>query len=172
MTTEASKNTQWWKDTNTSAWDRVKEALRRDWEQTRSDFSGGKKGKDLNQDAGDTVAHALGNKPIPPGDTPNPPDAQGVEMGARDHDDAGFLLGQQAEVGARRSAPVDDVMLWEDAQLPLRFGYGAGSHYGGMWNDTSEAQLRKDWEESYPGESWDEARELAQRGWNHARMRS
>ncbi len=30
---------QWWTDQHTSTWDRVKEALRRDWEQTKADLS-------------------------------------------------------------------------------------------------------------------------------------
>ena len=56
---------QWWSDKHTSTWDRVKEALRRDWEQTKNDFSS-ESGADLNQDIGDTVNQATGAEALPP----------------------------------------------------------------------------------------------------------
>lgn len=49
---------------------KVKEALKRDWEQTKHDFSK-KKGVDLNQDVGDTLKQAAGKEPIPPLAVPN-----------------------------------------------------------------------------------------------------
>ncbi len=64
-TTNRSRNPQWWNEQHTSTWDRVKEALRRDWEQTKSDFSS-KGGTDLNQNVGDTVKQAAGQAPVPP----------------------------------------------------------------------------------------------------------
>jgi hypothetical protein len=51
--------------------DRVGEALERDWEQTKSDLPG-LDGKDLDQDAGDTIEQARGKERIPPDDVPNP----------------------------------------------------------------------------------------------------
>jgi hypothetical protein len=60
----------WWSDTHNSAWERTKEALHRDWEQTKADLSKG--GQELNQDAGDTLKQAAGKQAIPPGDRPNP----------------------------------------------------------------------------------------------------
>ena len=62
----------WWNEAHTSTWERVKEAMRRDWEQTKHDFSA-KAGHHLHQDANDTVAQATGVRPIPPNDQPNPP---------------------------------------------------------------------------------------------------
>lgn len=56
---------QWWSDKHTSTWDRVKEALRRDWEQTKNDFSS-ESGADLNQGVGDTVKQATGAEALPP----------------------------------------------------------------------------------------------------------
>ncbi len=72
---------RWWNEQTTSGWDRVKEALRRDWEQTKADFSD-TKGQELNQDAGDTVKQALGKQPIPPRGAPNS-DWDQVEPGLR-----------------------------------------------------------------------------------------
>ena len=48
----------------------VKEALKRDLEQTKSDL-GIKGAQDLNQDVGDTVKQATGKEPVPPPFVPN-----------------------------------------------------------------------------------------------------
>ena len=66
-------NPQWWGTQQTSTWDRVKEALSRDWEQTKADFSN-EYGKDLNQNATDTVKQAIGKEPIPAPNQKNPLD--------------------------------------------------------------------------------------------------
>ena len=42
----------------------AKEALERDWEQTKSDLPG-MEGKDLDQDVDDTVKQAAGKEPVP-----------------------------------------------------------------------------------------------------------
>lgn len=55
-----------------STWERVREALRRDWEQTRHELTGSS-GHELNQDAVDTLKQAVGRQPIPLNDAPNPP---------------------------------------------------------------------------------------------------
>jgi hypothetical protein len=69
--TSTYKDPSWWNNTHSSAWDRTKEALHRDWEQTKADVSKG--GHELNQDVGDTVKQSAGKQAIPPGNTPNPP---------------------------------------------------------------------------------------------------
>ena len=69
MAQMTSRNPGWWSQDHDSAWDRIKEAFRRDWEQTKHDFGGDE--PDLNQDVDDTVAQMAGKKPIPPGDQPN-----------------------------------------------------------------------------------------------------
>lgn len=50
---------------------KVKEALKRDWEQTKHDFNK-KSGQELNQDVGDTVKQATGADPIPAPSVPSP----------------------------------------------------------------------------------------------------
>lgn len=52
------KRAAWWKPEYDDGWERVKEAFRRDWEQTRHDFGGA--GRDLHQGVGDTVRQAMG----------------------------------------------------------------------------------------------------------------
>jgi hypothetical protein len=54
-----------------STGDRIKDALARDLEQTKADLPG-LDGKELDQDATDTVKQAAGKESIPPGDQPNP----------------------------------------------------------------------------------------------------
>jgi hypothetical protein len=63
------KDPQWWSKEYDSAWQRVKQAFRRDWEQTKHDFGG--KAADLNQNVDDTVGQAAGSRPIPPAGEPN-----------------------------------------------------------------------------------------------------
>ena len=63
-------NAKWWSADDDSSWSKVKEAFRRDWEQTKHDF-GSDTARDLNQDVPDTVKQAAGKQPIPPSNTPN-----------------------------------------------------------------------------------------------------
>lgn len=51
----------WYSDEHDSAWNRVKQAFRNDWEQTKHDF-GSDRARDLDQDAGDTVRQAAGRE--------------------------------------------------------------------------------------------------------------
>jgi len=65
MNPASAPHPAWWNDAYTSDWDRVKEALRRDWEQTKADFSIGH-AVDLNQNVADTIKQAVGDQPVPP----------------------------------------------------------------------------------------------------------
>ncbi|MBV9493781.1 MAG: hypothetical protein JOZ54_06015 [Acidobacteria bacterium] len=47
----------WYGDDKDTSWNNVKDAFRKDWEQTKHDF-GSKTARDLDQDAGDTVREA------------------------------------------------------------------------------------------------------------------
>ncbi|MDP2316498.1 MAG: hypothetical protein Q8P41_26625 [Pseudomonadota bacterium] len=171
MTATETNNPRWWGDSHTSNWDRIKEAMRRDWEQTKSDLTGGDMGTDLRQDASDTLDQARGKQPIPMGDVPNPMDADDVKKAARAQEKVALALDAEFERGVKPVPVPGDRMRWEDAELPMRFGHGASTHYSDNWDDTLEPKLRADWEASYPGRSWEEARELARTGWNHARPR-
>jgi|RhiMethySRZTD1v2_1073278.scaffolds.fasta_scaffold587264_1 hypothetical protein len=61
---ESRANPRWWNKDHDSAWERIKAALRADWEQTKADFSK-KHGKDTDQDAGDTLKQMAGKEPPP-----------------------------------------------------------------------------------------------------------
>lgn len=60
----------WWTDEHSSSWERVKHAIRRDWEQTKGDLADN--GVDLNQTATNTIRQALGTQPVPHDGLPNP----------------------------------------------------------------------------------------------------
>lgn len=61
----------WNENKHGSAWQRAREAMKRDWAQTKADFGAGS-GKELDQDVDDTVKQAIGKDPIPPMNQPNP----------------------------------------------------------------------------------------------------
>lgn len=70
---ELSAFPTWWDRDFDSTWDRMKTALRRDWEQTKQHIWRNE-GQDLNQGTGDTVKQAVGKQPIPREGVPNPLD--------------------------------------------------------------------------------------------------
>ena len=83
----------WWTEEHTSDWDRVKGALKRDWEQTKADFSM-KSGENLNQNASDTMMQAAGAEPLP---------ASGVKSHASDPK-ASSEEAEKARVNAERES--------------------------------------------------------------------
>jgi hypothetical protein len=122
--------TNWWNLESDGAWDRVKEALQRDWDQTRHDLHLG--GHELNQKLGDTMGQAAGNRVMPPIDVANPPKVIG---------------------------------RWEDAEIPIGFGYAARREFGGdypEWNDALEARLQAYWKAAAP---WRVVRNLVRHGY-------
>lgn len=70
MTTMHHARPSWYTDEDDSAWERVKDAFRRDWKQTKHDFGGNE--PDLGQSAGDTISQATGSQPIPSNSMPRP----------------------------------------------------------------------------------------------------
>lgn len=98
----------WEKDTHGSAWEKVKGALQRDWEQTKADFDLG--GAELKQHVPDTVWQAVGAVPIPADGLANP---DPVKPAIWAEAEAGVRYG----VGAR--AQYASFEKWNDA-LELR----------------------------------------------------
>ena len=62
--TEPAATPTWWTRRHASRWNRVKDALRRDWEQTKADLGPMATGN-LDQRIGDTVRQAIGSEPLP-----------------------------------------------------------------------------------------------------------
>jgi hypothetical protein len=63
------KNPQWWSARDDSDWERVKMAMKRDWDQTKHDMGGDE--PDTNQSIGHTSRQATGKEAIPPRGQPN-----------------------------------------------------------------------------------------------------
>jgi hypothetical protein len=68
------KNPKWWTQENDSVWGRVKEAMKRDWDQTKHDFGGDE--PNTNQKIGNTVSQARGTETIPPRHVPTYEEAE------------------------------------------------------------------------------------------------
>ncbi|MFO0604435.1 MAG: hypothetical protein U0324_14725 [Polyangiales bacterium] len=98
----------WWNDQYTSDWDRVKEALRRDWEQTKADFkvSGA---VDLNQNVVDTVKQAVGDQPVPPPAVKTRADTPGQVADRVEDQMKAQLKAQEKVAEARTDAAVERV---------------------------------------------------------------
>ena len=58
------KNPKWWTTENETAWDRVKLAFQRDWDQTKHDLGGDE--PETRQNISHTVKQAGGTETIPP----------------------------------------------------------------------------------------------------------
>jgi hypothetical protein len=122
------KNPKWWNNQHESAWERVKAAFKRDWDQTKHDMSGRQPNTD--QQVGDTVKQAAGKEAIPPRGKPN----------------------------------------YEETEDAYRFGYGARSQYSNRfprWDNSLEAQLERDWRETYGDRAWISYREAIRYGWDY-----
>lgn len=129
----------WWTSKESGTWDRMKDALRRDWEQTKNDFSS-KSGRDLNQDVGDTVKQAAGKEPIPSPNTPNPPDTWGDEAAVRH----GYGAGISDTYRAHKT--------WDDdLELKLQRDW-EGTNPDRPWRDVRDAS-RFGWTRSQVGSS-------------------
>jgi hypothetical protein len=88
------KNPKWWTQENDSSWNRVKEAMKRDWDQTKHDFGGNE--PDTNQNVRHTVKQASGTETLPP-------------RGATAYDEPAYRFGYGA-----RSKYGEDYTDWDD----------------------------------------------------------
>jgi hypothetical protein len=125
----------WWNDGHASTWERVKEAMRRDWQQTKHDV-GMKSGHELNQSLADTTRQMTGKEPMPSIERANPPKVIGdwndvelpIEYGysARSHykahskwtDDLESTLKKEWSAGADKTG-----RAWEDVRDYVKYGF-------------------------------------------------
>lgn len=140
----ASWQPKWWtEETHGSAWGKVKEAMKRDWDQTKADLHLG--GRELGQNVSDTVKQAAGKEAIPAGSAPN---TNGTRHGtdlAWDDAEQPLMYGY----GARHQ-------------------YGA-QH--AQWNDKLETTLRNDWEAAGGGvkRTWDDVKGVVRHAYDRGR---
>jgi hypothetical protein len=129
--TEMKWHPAWWNGDHENAWTRAKEALRRDWEQTKHDAHM-KGGHELNQDIGHTVRQASGKEPIPAPDRANPPrvigDWNDVELPLE------YGYSARTQYGGRYShwTPELEKKLereWTDAQITTGYSWSEVSEH-------------------------------------------
>lgn len=180
----------WWtEERHGSAWGRVKEAMKRDWEQTKHDLRMG--GRELDQDVDDTVKQAAGKEAIPPRAVPNAPHMPKAQpSGAPARRASGASSASTADISGTRGVKTgantfdDDYrraythdLAWDDVEGPMAFGYGAREQYGtqyAQWDDALEMKLRNDWETSGTlGEKtrrkWEDVKAWVRMGFDRAR---
>jgi hypothetical protein len=114
----------WWTPKHDSAWERVKAAFRRDWDQTRHDFGG--RNPDTDQGADNTVRQAAGKEQIPP-------------RGARVYED--YEPAYRFGVGARSQYQRDYPTWTDDLESRLKKDWGDPTD----WNENLP-YVRKGWE--------------------------
>ena len=133
----------WHKAEHTSGWERVKEAVRRDWQQTKHDLHMG--GHELNQKIDDTMKQASGKENIPSINNANPPKVVGDLNGDWERVEQPLEYGYAAR---------------------QQFG----SKYNG-WNEELETGLRTEWEsptnKAASTRKWDEVKPLVRRGYDY-----
>jgi hypothetical protein len=128
------KNPSWWTEDHTKGWEGVKEAFRRDWEQTKADFSK-TKGQKLDQQVGDTVKQAIGKERIPPPGEPNHADAFGqVEPAYR------FGYGARLKYGS-----AEETKAWNDQTEKQLSQDWSSTGAQQSWSDARQ-DVRKAWD--------------------------
>ncbi len=125
----------WWAPEHTSAWDRVKTAFRRDWEQTKAHV-GGATPPPGGQDASDTMAQITGRQEVAP--------AASFEA-----DEPAFRYGYGAAQHYR------DRDWGPGIEGELR------SNYGGIWDETTREHVRAGWFYARPGEEENHRRSIS-----------
>jgi hypothetical protein len=127
----------WHKPEHAMQWDRVKEAVRRDWQQTKHDLHAG--GHELNQRVGDTMKQATGAVDIPSINAANPPKIIGEWDAAAVPVEYGYSARQQFGSTHAQWDDALDVSLrtewesspstpktsgkWDDVKPHVRHGY-------------------------------------------------
>jgi hypothetical protein len=166
MMKNENANPNWWTAQHASAWDRVKEAFARDWDQTKHDFSKSR-GRELDQDVGDTVKQAAGKEDVPPRDMPNMKPSKEAKRDEKEPKKAASDLPADTQLA---DVPSD----YRDIEPALRYGYGAALQHTQYndWDTHLESRLRDDWTNLDHGRSWEEVKEHVRMGWNRARSAS
>lgn len=139
--TDTFKPTWWNENEHGSAWSRVKAAMKRDWEQTKNDFTPG--APDLGQDVDDTIKQAAGKEPVPAPGTITPPSTSEMKKQAK--------------------------KAWSDVESPIAYGYAAKSYYGPaypQWNDELEGELKKEWNKGKARQKWEDIKDAVRHGFH------
>lgn len=145
----------WWSEQkHGGAWQRVKEAMKRDLEQTKNDFTPG--APDLQQDVGDTINQAAGRVAMPSPGQKTPP-----SKGEAKNDMKQSMKDNKKNIP--KALPFDKV------ESPMSYGYAARMQYASKyptWDDKLETTLRDEWTAGNPSQDWDDVAPYVRRGFD------
>ena len=116
-------NPTWWTEQHDSAWERVKAAFKRDWDQTKHDLGGNR--PDTDQDVDNTVRQAAGKEAIPPRGQPTFEDhepAYKFGYGARSKYQGKYTQ-WDPNLEAQLRKDWGDVDDWEENRAHIRKGW-------------------------------------------------
>lgn len=124
---------KWWTEKHGMQWANMKEALKRDWEQTKKDLHLG--GRELHQEVNDTVRQAAGKEPIPSRNELTWDDAEQPLMygvGAREQYGSQHMAwNDKLETTLKNdweSAEGTAKRKWDDVKNVVRHGYDRARH--------------------------------------------
>lgn len=116
------KKPSWWNDKHEGTWDRIKNAMKRDWEQTKHDV-GVDSAPDLDQSVGDTVKQMAGkDDPSKEWEDIEPAYRYGVGARAYYNDDWSKTESRLS----REWSDLDDDREWDDVKGQVRRAYEYG----------------------------------------------
>lgn len=141
--TNLSSRPQWWTDKHSSTWDRVKAALRRDWEQTKADFS---------SDSGAVRVKAQGK-------------IASEQQAAREK------IAEAQRKASERVASVRDWNQVESA-IQYGYGARLQYADSPTWDDQLESRLRHEWTQLKNGDTWEDVQPHVRHGWDAAARNS
>jgi hypothetical protein len=122
----------WHTAEHATSWGRAREAVRRDWQQTRRDLHVG--GHELNQRASDTLKQAVGRQAIPPNGRTNPARVIGDLVGEWEWVEPPAEYGYSARLQFGLTYPEWCYELDRDLKREWESS-AAGSTNQGLWDD-------------------------------------
>ncbi len=157
----------WWNEqVHGSAWERVKAAMQRDWEQTKNDFTPG--APDLKQDVDDTIKMATGNAPIPPPGVVTPLSKSEVKAEIKELNKE-IKEAVTASTDVKTTSTVADRAPWRDVEVPVSYGFAAKNHYSKKyptWDVELERELQGEWETGNKDRPWTSVRDHVRTGYS------
>jgi hypothetical protein len=163
MATAKGKTQQWhasyWDENkHGSAWERVKEAIKRDWVQTKADFNAHPGAPNPLY-----VTNELDDRPQGATASAETTTGQNVIRPGGVQDPKGFTKTRDVKEGERLEHE------FEDNLVAIEYGFVAHEYYGprfGDWNEEVERKLESEWNPQETGMKFDQAKRYVKKGWD------
>ena len=92
------------------------------------------------------------------------------DLGGREPDTDQDVDATVKQAAGKQPIPPRGQPTYEEVEDAYRFGYGARRHYSNQystWDPELEAELRRDWRETYNDRDWSNYRDPIRRGWEY-----